>query len=72
MTGRPLLQSDFPPGTRFYIKEFGVPLTRAPGQGWVNWFGGVARACDPALLRPGNHWPADSFEEWAQAVAESS
>lgn len=61
----------FPEGTRFYIKEFDVPLAQIPGQGWVNCFGGRPRAYDPAWLKQDNHWPAESWEAWV-AVVEAS
>ena len=63
--------SDFPAGTTFVIKEFDVPLAWVPGQGWVNWFGGVPRPYDPKFLKVDNNWPADSFEEWARIVEAS-
>jgi hypothetical protein len=63
--------SDFPRGTTFVIKEFDVPLAWIPGQGWVNWFGGVPRPYDPSSLKVDNNWPADSFEEWVQIVEAS-
>lgn len=64
-------ETDFPPGTCFYIKEYDVPLAQIPGQGWWNWFGGRARRYDPANLKPGNQWLAESFAEWL-AVVEAS
>jgi len=63
--------SDFPEDTVFVIKEFDVPLAWIPGQGWVNWFGGTPRPYDASFLRVDNNWPAGSFEEWVQVVAES-
>ncbi|WP_229415896.1 hypothetical protein [Pseudoduganella armeniaca] len=65
---------DFPPGTRFVIKEFDVPLACVPvpgGVAWVNWFGGVARPYDAGQLRLDNNWPARSFDEWVALVADS-
>lgn len=72
MSDNPLLPkaSDFPVGTEFVIKEFDVPLSRAPGQGWFNWFGGTPRPYEGSL-RVDNNWPADSFEEWV-AIVEAS
>ena len=63
--------SDFPPGTRFVIKEFDVPLVCVPGEGWLNWFGGSPRPYDINMLRVDNNWPADSFEEWVGVVEQS-
>jgi hypothetical protein len=62
--------SDFPPGTEFVIKEFDVPLTWVPGQGWFNWFGGTPRPYE-GRLRVDNNWPAESFEEWVGIVEAS-
>jgi hypothetical protein len=65
---------DFPPGTRFVIKEFDVPLACVPvpgGVAWFNWFGGVARPYDASRLRVDNNWPAGSFDEWSALVADS-
>jgi hypothetical protein len=56
------------------VLEFDVPLARIPGDvpsNWVNWFGGVPRAFDVAWLKPGNNWPAESFESWAALIADS-
>ncbi len=64
-------KSDFPEGTAFVIKEFDVPLAYIPGEGWFNWFGGMPHKYDPAGLKPGNNWPASSFEEWAEVVGDS-
>ena len=36
-------KEDFPKGTKFYIKEFNVPLAQVPDGKlckWFNWFGG--------------------------------
>jgi hypothetical protein len=63
--------SDFPPETRFVIKEFDVPLVRLPTGVWFNWFGGKPRPYDESALRIDNNWPAESFEEWL-AVVEAS
>ncbi len=63
--------SDFPPGTEFVINEFDVPLAFVPGKGWFNWLGGVPRAYDPSFLKQGNHWDADSFEQWVGIVEAS-
>jgi hypothetical protein len=65
---------EFPPGTRFVIKDFDVPLACVPtrtGVAWVNWYGGAARPYDASRLRVGNNWPAGSFDEWAALVAAS-
>ncbi|WP_413664925.1 hypothetical protein ACG1BZ_06645 [Microbulbifer sp. CNSA002] len=64
-------ESDFPEGTEFYIKEFDVPLAHIPTKGWVNFFGGNARAYNVEGLKPGNNWPASSFGEWLKIVNES-
>jgi hypothetical protein len=63
--------SEFPIGTEFVIKELDVPLVWIPKQGWFNWFGGEGRPYDPSALKPGNNWRAESFEAWAQVVADS-
>ena len=63
--------SDFPPGTKFVIKEFDVPLVWVPWQGWFNWFGGTPRRYDESFLRVDNNWPAESFEEWVGIVEAS-
>ncbi len=63
--------SDFPPGTRFVIKEFDVPLVDIPGQGWFNWWGGKPRPYDVRNLKIDNNWPAPSFEDWVGLVAAS-
>jgi hypothetical protein len=63
--------SDFPPGTRFAIKEFAAPLAQVPGRGWFNWFGGKPRPYDARYLRIDNHWDADSFEQWLSVVEAS-
>jgi len=63
--------SDFPAGTTFVIKEFDVPLAYVPGQGWVNWFGGMPRPYDPNSLKVDNNWLADSFEEWVGIIEAS-
>lgn len=64
-------ESDFPLGTEFIIKEFHVPLVRAPYGAWFNWFGGKPQPYDPNSLRVDNNWPATSFEEWVGIVAVS-
>lgn len=64
-------ESDFPAGTEFHIKEFDVPLVRIPSEGWFNWYGGRPRKYDATGLKPGNNWPAESFEEWVRLVDES-
>lgn len=68
-------RSVFPPGTRFVVLEFDVPLACVPREGhggeWFNWFGGTPRPYPPERLKPGNHWPAATFEEWAGLVAAS-
>ncbi len=63
--------TDFPEGTEFYIKEFDVPLANIPNQGWVNFYGGKPKAYDDSPLKPGNNWPAESFEEWTGLVEAS-
>jgi len=63
--------SDFPPGTKFVIKEFDVPLAWIPSRGWFNWFGGASRPYDERFLRVDNNWHADSFEEWIRVVEQS-
>jgi hypothetical protein len=63
--------ADFPKGTTFVIKELDVPLAWIPGQGWVNWFGGLPRPYDPSFLQVDNNRRADSFEEWVGIVEAS-
>jgi hypothetical protein len=62
---------DFPKGTKFYIKEFDVPLNQAIDGTWFNWYGGKPKAYDVAWLKPGNNWEAESFEKWLKIVKES-
>jgi hypothetical protein len=67
-------RADFPPGTAFVIKEFDVPLARLPRGDlceWFNWFGGTPRPYAADHLKPGNNWPAATFEEWAALVKAS-
>jgi hypothetical protein len=67
-------KSEFPPGTRFVILEFNVPLAQIPrGERaeWVNWFGGAPRPYDVTWLKVDNNWAADSFEEWTALVEAS-
>lgn len=67
-------KNHFPDGTRFYIKEFDVPLAQEPHGGhckWYNWFGGRPKEYPPEGLKPGNNWEANSFEEWQKVVRES-
>ena len=63
--------SDFPPGTRFVIREFDVPLAYVPGEGWFNWFGGSPKPYDDTRLRVDNNWPAESFEEWVAVIRDT-
>ena len=63
--------SDFPEGTEFVIKEFDVPLVFLPDGGWFNWYGGYSKTYDVRGLKPGNNWPADSFEQWLEVVEDS-
>jgi hypothetical protein len=66
--------SDFPPGTRFVIKEFDVPLASIPAGDqckWVNWYGGIPRPYDAIWLKVDNNWPAESFEEWIALISAS-
>ncbi len=63
--------SDFPIGTAFVIKECDVPLAYVPGKGWFNWYGGSPRPYDVSGLKPGNNWPAESFEQWLGIVEAS-
>lgn len=69
VTGLPR-RSDFPADAEFHIKEFDIPLVYIPQQGWFNWFGNP-RPYDVAGLKPGNNWPADSFEQWVALVEDS-
>jgi hypothetical protein len=72
MAGRGVpTRSDFPADAEFHIKEFDIPLVQIPRQGWFNWFGGKPRPYDVQGLKPGNNWPAQSFEEWAALVKDS-
>ncbi|CAA2108503.1 hypothetical protein [Variovorax paradoxus] len=67
-------RTDFPEGTEFVIKEFDVPLVRMPhGERWTwfNWFGGAPRPYSVEHLKPGNNWPAATFEAWAAVVKAS-
>jgi hypothetical protein len=64
-------RSDFPSGAEFVIKEFNVPLVWMPGDGWFNWFGGTPQPYDASSLRVDNNWPAKSFAEWLEVIAES-
>ena len=64
-------ESDFPAGSEFVIKEFDVPLVRMPGGAWFNWFGGSPRPYDVKSLKVDNNWPAVSFAEWLELVADS-
>lgn len=67
-------RADFPAGTEFVIKEFDVPLvqvTCGERPAWFNWFGGTPRPYAVEHLKPGNHWPAATFEEWAAVVKAS-
>ena len=68
-------KEDFPEGTRFYIKEFDVPLALAPDGdsiAWYNWFGGEAQLYDCSHLKQGSHWEAESFSEWQRLIIEST
>lgn len=67
-------KNDFPVGSRFYIKEFDVPLVQIPDGSlskWFNWFGGKPKEYAPEGLKPGNNWEAESFSEWQKIVKES-
>ena len=64
-------ESDFPAGSEFVIKEFDVPLVRMPGGAWFNWFGGSPLPYDEKSLKVDNNWPAVSFAEWLELVADS-
>jgi hypothetical protein len=64
-------RTDFPPGTKFIIKEFNLPLVWIPKQGWFSWFGGSQRLYDTRFLRVDNNWLAESFEEWLEVVEDS-
>lgn len=64
--------ADFPPGTRFVIKEIDVPLVCVPDGGWFNWYGGPPpRPYDDSRLRVDNNWSAESFGEWLGVVEAS-
>lgn len=65
------MQSDFPSGTHFMIKEFDVPLVNVPGKGWFNWYGGSPQPYDSSRLKVDNNWQAESFGEWVAIVAKS-
>lgn len=72
----PPKESDFPPGTEFYILEWDVPLSKEPkGDGnavsYFNWFGGVKRPYPIERLKMGNNWPAESFGHWLEVIRES-
>ena len=66
--------NDFPKGSKFYIKEFDVPLVQMPDCEycvWFNWFGGNPVKYDASGLKPGNNWEAESFDEWLNIVKQS-
>jgi hypothetical protein len=65
------LQTEFPVGTSFVVKEGDVPLAFIPTIGWVNWFGGIPRPYDPHNLKVDNNCPAESFEAWIALVVDS-
>ncbi len=63
--------SDFPPGTKFVISEFDVPLVWVPHEGWFNWYGGVPSRYERTPGYGLTEWPAESFEEWVGIVEAS-
>lgn len=65
-------RGDFPPDTKFHIKEFEVPLMYVPGTGWLNWFGGKPTPYDVKGLKIGNNWEADSYEQWLKILEDST
>ncbi|WP_185231690.1 hypothetical protein [Teredinibacter franksiae] len=68
-------EEEFPKGTRFYIKEFDVPLAMIPEEesvAWYNWFGGEPKRYDVSNLKQENNWEAESFTEWQQLIIEST
>lgn len=71
MAWQPPQPPQFPEGTSLFIKDFDVPLAHVPGEGWFNWFGGRSRVYDVIVLKPGNHWPAESLDEWLDVVRAS-
>ena len=64
-------KEDFPEGTKFYIKEFDVPLVQSTDGIWFNWFGGKPKKYDVTMLKPGNNWEAESFEQWQKILKDS-
>ncbi len=65
-------QDDFPPGSRFVIKEWDVPLVQMPSGEWINWYGGAPTPYDIRGLKVDNNWDAESFEEWVSLIANSA
>ena len=69
-------RSDFPQGTEFLILEWDVPLAKEPrpdglSVSYFNWYGGYPRSYPAERLKPGNNWPADSFEQWLEIIRNS-
>ena len=67
-------KEDFPKGTKFYIKEFNVPLAQVPDGKlckWFNWLVGKPKEYDVTCLKPGNNWESESFEEWQNIIKDS-
>lgn len=64
------VESDFPEGTEFIVREFDVPITYYPPQGWHNWFGGTPSEYDATRLTVTNHDKV-LFDEWIKVVEES-
>ena len=72
---KPPTKESFPEGTKFYIKEFDIPLIQTPEGSsvrWYNWLGGEQRDYDDSCLKLGNNWEAESFSEWRQLVKGST
>ena len=68
--------TDFPSGTKFYIFEWDIPLSKEPnGDGktvsYFNWYGAKKRPYPVEKLTLDNNWPADSYEQWVKIVEKS-
>lgn len=69
-------ESNFPPGTEFYIFEWDVPLSKEPNNdgktvSYFNWYGGERKPYPVERLKIDNNWPAESFEHWLEVVRKS-
>ncbi len=69
-------ETDFPVGTKFYLFEWDVPLSKEPNKdgktvSYFNWYGGNKKPYPIERLKIDNNWPADSFEQWLHIIEES-